>query len=172
MEDQNNTILYKRPIFSFFSLLSGLPRNLICSKCLFFIGPMPVNLDRSSLLDIYKKEYLILEKSDGIRYLFFCDLEKFFLIDRKMKTNVIFKEKKQTQKFLNFLDGELTFNLFFEKYYYLIYDAGIIKGDWRISSWDLYSRLRAVNIFIFFLISKFLKKKLFLSKNFFSINTT
>jgi mRNA guanylyltransferase len=167
MKDQKSPIFYKRSIFSLFSLLSGLPKNLICSKCLFFIGPMPVNLDRSSLLDIYKKEYLILEKSDGIRYLFFCDLEKFFIIDRKMKTNVIFKEKNQTQKILNFLDGELTFNLFFEKYYYLIYDAGIIKGDWRISSWDLYSRLRAVNVFIFFFNLKISKKKNFIIEKIF-----
>ena len=55
MKDQKSPIFYKRSIFSLFSLLSGLPKNLICSKCLFFIGPMPVNLDRSSLLDIYKK---------------------------------------------------------------------------------------------------------------------
>ena len=168
MKEANNMIEYNRAIFSLFSVLSGLPRRFICSKCFFFIGPMPVNLDRSSLLDISQKEYVILEKSDGIRYLFFCGHDKFFIIDRKMIPHLISKEKILGQDFLNFLDGELTFNLLFEKYYYLIYDTGIIKGDWRVSGWDLYSRLQAVFKFISFYnfqISK--RKSLIIEKLFF-----
>jgi len=85
-----------------------------------------------------------------------------------MIPHLIFKEEIRKKKFFNFLDGELTFNLLLEKYYYLIYDAGIIKGDWRISSWDLYSRLQAVYKFIYFYNFQFSKKKnLIIEKLFF-----
>ena len=72
-----------RNVYKICSILCGLPKNLICSKCLFFIGPMPVNLDRSSISDIYKKEHIILEKSDGIRYLLFGNNQNFSLHNQK-----------------------------------------------------------------------------------------
>lgn len=158
-------------IFLLFSILCGLPKNLICSKCLFFIGPMPVNIDRRSLLELFKKEHLVLEKSDGIRYLLFDISRKILLIDRKSKSKVIFMNENSLANFPDFLDGELTFNPILEKYYYLIYDTGIINGDWRISSWDLYSRFRAVENFLLSYYNKnkteqnFLIKKLFFFKN-------
>ena len=65
-----------RSIYNICTVLCGLPKNLICSKCFFFFGPMPVNLDRQSLIDLYNKEYLLLEKSDGIRHLLHHNFEK------------------------------------------------------------------------------------------------
>jgi len=170
-----------RNVYIICSLLSGLPKKTICSKCFFFIGPMPVNLDRLSLMDLYKKEHLILEKSDGIRYLLFYNSKRFSIIDRKIKSFLIFKNKNLRNKKLNFLDGELTFNLLLEKYNYLIYDAGIIAGDLRISSWYLYSRFRAVDSFLKYFYdenhfrNRFLVEKLFfykynLEKNFEAIS--
>lgn len=129
---------------------------------------MPVNLDRVSLLNLFRKEHFILEKSDGIRYLFSYDSKKFSIIDRTLKSHNIFPHKNWREKSLNLIDGELTFNLVLEKYKYLIYDAGIIKGDWRISSWDLYSRFRAVDNFLaFFYKEIYFKDKFFVGKLFF-----
>ena len=159
-----------RNVYKICSILCGLPKNLICSKCLFFIGPMPVNLDRSSISDIYKKEHIILEKSDGIRYLLFGNNQNFSLIDRNKKSHNILKKSVGKNIDLSFLDGELTFNMILEKYNYLIYDIGLINGDWRISSWDLYSRSQAVSYYLLNLFERnklveiFLTEKLFFYK--------
>jgi hypothetical protein len=155
-------------IYKICSLLCGLPKKFICSKCFFFYGTMPVNLDRPSLIDLNKREYIILEKSDGIRYLFFYDTEKFLIIDRKLKPYKIYSNETAVKGKPHFFDGELTFNLILEKYKYLIYDAGIIYGDWRITSWDLYSRFRAVESFMIFFYDKIqIKDKFYMEKNFF-----
>lgn len=155
-------------IYKICSLLCGLPKKFICSKCFFFYGTMPVNLDRPSLIDLNKREYIILEKSDGIRYLFFYDTEKFLIIDRKLKPHKIYSYETQVKGKPHFFDGELTFNLILEKYKYLIYDVGIIYGDWRITSWDLYSRFRAVESFMIFFYDKIqIKDKFYMEKNFF-----
>ena len=150
-------------IYDICSLLCGLPKNLICPKCFFFIGPMPVNLDRQSLIDIFHKEYVILEKSDGIRNLLFCDYNILSIIDRKLASHKILSNRISKKRLPTFLDGELTFNMLFEKYNYLIYDVGIISGDWRISSWDLYSRSKALKNFIIWLREDF-----YLKNNFFA----
>ena len=155
-------------IYDICSLLCGLPKNLICPKCFFFIGPMPVNLDRQSLIDIFHKEYVILEKSDGIRNLLFCDYNILSIIDRKLASHKILSNRISKKRLPTFLDGELTFNMLFEKYNYLIYDVGIISGDWRISSWDLYSRSKALKNFIIWLREDFyLKNNFFVKKLFF-----
>jgi len=170
MDKKKNFVKHNRDVYIICSFLSGLPKQKICSKCFFFIGPMPVNLDRVSLIDLCKKEHIILEKSDGIRYLLFYDKRRLSIIDRKIKSYSIFKNKNLINKKLIFLDGELTFNLILEKYNYLIYDTGIITGDWRISGWDLYSRLRAVENLLqslccdLFFKNRFLVEKLFFFK--------
>ena len=79
---------------------------------------MPVNLDRSSISDIYKKEHIILEKSDGIRYLLFGNNQNFSLIDRNKKSHNILKKSVGKNIDFSFLDGELTFNMILEKYNY------------------------------------------------------
>ena len=162
MENFKSRCNYKA-IYNIYSLLCGLPKNLICSKCFFFTGPMPVTLDRASLNNIYKKEYIVLEKSDGTRYLLFLNLEKVSIIDRNTKSHTIFSNEEGEKEEFSCFDGELTFNILLEKYSYLIYDTGIIKGDWRISSWDFYSRLRIVNYFL-----QISFKKIYMEKNFFS----
>ena len=90
------------------------------------------------------------------------------IIDRKLKPHKIYSYETQVKGKPHFFDGELTFNLILEKYKYLIYDVGIIYGDWRITSWDLYSRFRAVESFMIFFYDKIqIKDKFYMEKNFF-----
>mmetsp|Transcript_15211 Transcript_15211/g.38177 ORF Transcript_15211/g.38177 Transcript_15211/m.38177 type:complete len:314 (+) Transcript_15211:59-1000(+) len=134
-------------IFSFLGLLTGLTENKICQNCLFFVGSMPKNFSRSKLNYLKLKDYLILEKSDGVRYLILLGKKKSFFLDRNLGLHKIPNKKNQkiVKKVGTILDGEMSFNIIKEEYEYLIYDIICFEGDWRISTWDLNGRIALIN---------------------------
>lgn len=141
----------KKNFFTFFSLLSGLSFTKICKKCFFFIGTLPINFSRRKINFSKFKEIFLLEKSDGIRYLFLIGNKKCFLLDRNL---IFFGMPANFEKIFKnegtILDGELCFNLLKQSYDYLFYDIFCFEYDWRISTWDIKGRSG--------LISKLLEK--------------
>ena len=150
-------------IINIFLLLSGLKFKNICFICLSFLGTMPVNFSRKHINFLYYKDYIIFEKSDGVRGILVWFKKKLYLLDRKLIITKIIKASAQIhKKWLNFkttlLDGELCFNLLIDNYEYLIYDLICLFGDWRISTWDMIGRIQAIHYVI--KKSKFLFNKL------------
>nr|UXY87990.1 mRNA capping enzyme [Cryptomonas curvata] len=140
-------------ITNIFILLSGLPPKKICISCFYFLGTMPINFSRKHIKFLYSKDYFVFEKSDGVRGILTWFRSKIYLLDRKLILNRILKASVITNKnFLNIkttlLDGELCFNLLIQNYEYLIYDLICLFGDWRISTWDMRGRLRAISYVI------------------------
>jgi len=162
----------RKNIFCFLGLLTGLNPNNICQNCLFFVGSMPKNFSRMKIDYLKLKDYIILEKSDGVRYLILMSGRKSFFLDRNLCLHKIPKKNSQkTSKNLGtILDGEMSFNKIKEEYEYLIYDIICFEGDWRVSTWDLNARISLINeierkIYPFGnWIRKNLKKKDFFSK--------
>lgn len=130
----------------FFEMLSGLSKDKLCKICTFFMGSMPKNLPRKRICRSTIKDFFILEKSDGVRYIFLIGNNKSILLDRnislfRMPNYSILNLKESGTIF----DGEMCFNFLKERYEYLIYDIVSIKGDWRVSTWDLGGRCSILN---------------------------
>nr|UXY88493.1 mRNA capping enzyme [Cryptomonas curvata] len=137
-------------------LLSGLPIDQLCQLCIFFFGSMPINFSRKHINLLYSKDYFMFEKSDGVRGILISLKRKIYLLDRNLILTKIINNSKRIDKIFlcaktTLIDGELCFNLIIENYEYLIYDLICHCGDWRISTWDLKSRINA---------SKYIIKKL------------
>nr|UXY87491.1 mRNA capping enzyme [Cryptomonas sp.] len=146
-----NTKIKVKQVHHIVKILSGIPKKNICTYCLFFVGSMPINFGRRYVSLLYSREYLVFEKSDGIRGFFVFLQNKIYLLDRNFFltdiTCIIGGSKKKNSNFNNtILDGELSFNLFKEDYEFLIYDSMCLSGDWRISSWDLNGRINIINV--------------------------
>jgi len=136
-------------ILSFLSLLTGICKNKICQNCQFFSGQMPANFSREKLNKIDFKEYLILEKSNGFRFLFLMTTFFYsYFIDRNLlihKTNCLKNKKNAYLKKGTIYDGEISFNLIKEEFDFIIYDILCYENDWRISTWDLIARINILN---------------------------
>ncbi|KAI4835854.1 mRNA-capping enzyme subunit alpha [Plasmodium brasilianum] len=105
-----------------------------------FPGSNPVSLTKHNIKNLFNKEYLICEKTDGVRYFLFIASNTTFLIDRNYE---IFKndmhiptiEDLKIKQQLTLLDGELVEDTIFnikkgieqKKVVYLIYDALFIQ---------------------------------------------
>ncbi|CAC27110.1 mRNA capping enzyme [Guillardia theta] len=137
-----------KKVYKLNSVLSGLPKHLICSECFFFIGNMPINISRNQLKFFFKNDYGFFEKTDGFRFILLIS-KKFYLIDRKNKIFVLknFKNPNYLEGYYCF-DGELCFDFISQSYIYLIYDFLVFKNDWRISTWDLSSRMHFSTYFV------------------------
>ena len=103
-------------LFKLITIFTGICRKKICNRCILFIGPMPIGLSRKNLKTINKKDYAILEKSDGVRYIISIVRSNFFFISRENKISnyksVFSKSKKEIYEIdYTFIDGELVKNL-------------------------------------------------------------
>ncbi|AFP65610.1 mRNA capping enzyme (nucleomorph) [Chroomonas mesostigmatica CCMP1168] len=163
-------IFKERKKLEFFLIfLSGLMKKKVCKYCFFLPGLMPVNFCREKFEKSKKKDYYLLEKSDGVRFIFLIGLSESYIINRKLfiqkipRKNINFTE--ETKKGTIF-DGEMSFNLIKEEYEYLIHDIASFQGDWRISTWDLEGRINILQK----ILKKDLKKKYFKKKDFFDQN--
>lgn len=120
-----------------------------------FPGTMALTLSRRHLGMICQNDYVILEKSDGTRYMLLATAQFVFLIDRLMKFYIIepnprviewpdvFKPQEDTV-----LDGELIFNRVTEQWEFLIYDAVSINGDINVATMDYRARMTAAETFV------------------------
>jgi hypothetical protein len=152
-------------LFKLITIFTGICRKKICNRCILFIGPMPIGLSRKNLKTINKKDYAILEKSDGVRYIISIVRSNFFFISRENKISnyksVFSKSKKEIYEIdYTFIDGELVKNLLNQKFQYLNYDLISFLTDWRISTWDFLTRLQAG-----YIVLKMSKNEIFQSKN-------
>jgi hypothetical protein len=141
-------------------MITGLSENKLCKNCFFFIGSMPKNIPRKKICISLQKDFFILEKSDGVRYIFLLGKKKSILLDRNVslfRLPDIYNQIPEEDGTV--FDGEMSFNFLKEEYEFLIYDVISIEKDWRVSTWDLTGRCSILNKF---------KKKKFFNKNSFA----
>lgn len=122
-----------------------------------FPGSMPMTMSRRHLSMICSMDYVVLEKSDGMRYLLFATAGAVYLVDRRMnfydvKPNpylVVFGPDQEPQMHDNtVLDGELTLNQATGEYDYLVYDCVAIHGDVSVAKLDYRRRLDAATVWV------------------------
>lgn len=122
-----------------------------------FPGSMPLTMSRRHLSMICAMDYVVLEKSDGMRYLLFATAGAVYLVDRRMnfydvKPNpylVVINQDEEPQMHDNtVLDGELTLNQATGEYDYLVYDCVVIHGDFSVAQWDYRRRLNAATVWV------------------------
>lgn len=121
-----------------------------------FPGSNPISLTRFNVKNIFKKEYLICEKTDGVRYFLFAASGTTFFIDRnyeiyKRSIHVPMKEDLEKHQQLTLLDGELVEDVIYneemgieeKKFVYLIYDGLYIHRK-NITNLSYLDRLKHV----------------------------
>lgn len=140
-------------IYKIISIFTGLQKNKICNKCIFFLGSMPIGFSRKHFSLINFKDYTFLEKSDGVRYIISISSWNYSLIGREnnitnLENNSIKFNALNTFFDFTFLDGELCKNLISQNFQILVYDVISFNVDWRVSTWDLISRLKISEIVI------------------------
>mmetsp|Transcript_13537 Transcript_13537/g.20314 ORF Transcript_13537/g.20314 Transcript_13537/m.20314 type:complete len:704 (+) Transcript_13537:1725-3836(+) len=106
-----------------------------------FLGSMPVNLTRQSLMTVQNNDYYMAEKSDGVRYLLYVVRDPFdnvltaVLLDRA-KAVFKFKGSAEVGQSLGYgtvLDGELVFNLKFKEFAFLVFDTLLWAKESQLS---------------------------------------
>ncbi|GAB68547.1 mRNA capping enzyme [Plasmodium cynomolgi strain B] len=101
-----------------------------------FPGSNPVSLTKHNIRNLFSKDYLICEKTDGVRYFLFIASNTTFLIDRnydifKNDMHIPTQDDLHAKQQLTLLDGELVQDTIFNKkkgveenkIMYLIYDG-------------------------------------------------
>lgn len=117
-ESFGTEILYQAQLLEKLKEILGLQKEIKD-----FIGSHPVSLERSHVDVLLNEDYLVCEKSDGIRIMLLIDSHNVFLYDRK---NKIYKSDLVTEFDGTFLfDGELYKEC--DYYVYAIFDTLIFK---------------------------------------------
>ncbi|CRH03991.1 RNA guanylyltransferase, putative [Plasmodium relictum] len=142
-----------------------------------FPGSNPVSLTNHNIKNLFRKEYIICEKTDGVRYFLFIASNTTFLIDRnyeifKNDMHIPMKEDLSKKQQLTLLDGELVEDIVFDekrgieekKIVYLIYDGLYIQRK-DITNLSYLDRLTYVYNNVITPL-KIYKKKNFKNKNF------
>ncbi|SCM07997.1 RNA guanylyltransferase, putative [Plasmodium chabaudi adami] len=105
-----------------------------------FPGSNPVSLTKHNIKNLFNKDYLICEKTDGVRYFLFIVSNTTFLIDRnydifKNDMHIPTIDNLEVKQQLTLLDGELVEDTIYnekkgveeKKIVYLIYDGLFIQ---------------------------------------------
>jgi mRNA guanylyltransferase len=118
-----------------------------------FAGSMPVTLSRRHFSMVRDCDYLLLEKSDGVRYLLFATELGVLLVDRRLDLFAVtpypvlmMPDGSLHQDTL--LDGELVYNECIERFEYLAYDVIAIQGDTGIAYQSYRVRLDAIERYV------------------------
>ena len=114
-----------------------------------FPGSMPVTLSRRHLRMLHDADYLVLEKSDGVRYLLYATEQAVLLLDRRLDAYAVvpYPVLIMPDGSLHagtLLDGELVRNQRTGQYEYLVYDVLAVQGDVEIARQDYRVRLDAI----------------------------
>lgn len=129
-----------------------------------FIGSHPIPVALDTVNNLLEKDYLVCEKSDGIRVMLFVFNSQIYLYDRKNKfylTDLIFKTK-----YVFLMDGEIYKER--DIFVYSIFDA-LIYDSKPIISANLYTRLGYCNGFQNIVNAGFIKRNIHSKFNKFSI---
>ncbi|SPJ12543.1 RNA guanylyltransferase [Plasmodium sp. DRC-Itaito] len=134
-----------------------------------FPGCNPVSLTNHNIKNLFTKDYLICEKTDGVRYFLFIASNTTFLIDRNYE---IFKndmhiptiEDLSKKQQLTLLDGELVEDIIYnkktgveeKKIVYLIYDGLYIQRK-DITNLSYFERLTNVYNYVITPLKKYKK---------------
>jgi hypothetical protein len=104
----------------------------------YFPGPQPVSIERHHFSILKKNEYVVCEKSDGVRHVLvsfmFGDKKMCVLVNRAFVIFIVPLNLPRVAYQGTILDGELVDKTF------LLYDAVIVSGD-DIKTRDLHERL-------------------------------
>lgn len=139
-----------------------------------FIGAHPISLNRSNLNNLFQDDYLICEKTDGVRYfLLFLNNGKVFLHGRSLKKNegdqyknqlqffaanikipINFKENENEWKIKYLFDGELVIDTYenIKRIKFFIFDT-LIYNYLEVFKGSYYTRLEFSRKFLYFLKS-------------------
>lgn len=120
-----------------------------------FPGTMALTLSRRHLGMIANSDYVVLEKSDGTRYMLYAIADLVFLIDRLMNFYIVEPHPEllniQTggvRHQLTIIDGELVRNQVTQQYEFLVYDAVVIDENFDIAQLDFRERMAAVETYV------------------------
>jgi len=123
-------------------------QNIVKSKRGEFPGPMPAALSRRHFVRLQSEEYMVSEKSDGIRYLLFVNGSGAYLIGRTCTPEFVAGGERLVKLYADngqatLLDGELVVHIVSRKLVYLVFDAVLIRGE-NVGARMLLERLTAV----------------------------
>ena len=111
----------------------------------YFPGPQPISIERKHFPILKKNEYVVCEKSDGIRHVLvsfmFGDKKMCVLVNRAFAIFIVSINLPKTAYQGSILDGELVDKNF------LVYDAVIISGT-DVKGCNLFERLHGAETII------------------------
>jgi len=109
-----------------------------------FPGPMVSNFSYSHLKEIREIDYLITEKSDGVRMMMYHTNGSTYFFGR----NLIFYESKEKIKFPNLtellVDGEMFFNLRKKTWNYTIFDV-VCYGKTNCNNFNMRKKVQVIS---------------------------
>lgn len=111
-------------------------------------GPNPVSIEKSDLRTIREREYVVCEKTDGVRFVAAClrykQLNLMVLVDRAMNVYLFPLRKIPRASFQGTLiDGELAWDKIDKKFVFLAFDAVTISGV-SVGHLGFYDRLTSL----------------------------
>jgi hypothetical protein len=112
-------------------------------------GPNPVSIERKDFEKLKKNNYVVAEKTDGVRFvMMFCrvfDYKICCIINRSQQVFLFpFRFIPRVMFQGTIFDGELCVDKTNGKFVFIVFDAVIVSGV-TVSHMDLYSRLGAAN---------------------------
>lgn len=109
----------------------------------FFPGPQPVSIERRHFVNFYKQEYVVCEKTDGVRHVCICmkyqDKKLCLLVNRALDVFLVSLNMPRKSYTGTILDGELARG-HDGKWHYLVYDAVTVNGQ-DVRDLDLLARI-------------------------------
>lgn len=108
-------------------------------------GPNPVSIERAHFATLRNAEYVVSEKTDGVRFVMACfaynDLKIVSIMDRAMNVYLFPLRKVPRALFQGTLiDGELAWNKKTETFAFVAFDAVVLSGV-TVSHTSLYDRV-------------------------------
>lgn len=112
-------------------------------------GPNPVSIERKEFEKLKKNNYVIAEKTDGVRFvMFFCRVFGFkicCIVDRSMQVYLFpFRHIPRVLFQGTIYDGEICVDKKTGKFVFVVFDAIVVSGV-TVSHLNLYDRLKAAN---------------------------
>lgn len=128
-------------------ILKEINNYIEFDKC--FPGPQPSSIERKDFKTLFKNDYMISHKADGLRFLLVCmkynNLNICLLIDRNMQMKLI--PLKMSKEFYKgtFIDGELI--KVQNQYEFLCFDILKLSNE-DVSNTNFNERMKYIDVFV------------------------